>query len=189
MIPVILFFSAIAAHGGLVDNIDTGKQSKKEVSKAVKKEAQTASQPLDGAAAFRQLPEEIQNRIIYEAARAKARGNCQTGNYFTFLRFKCDCVEEEFIKIRTIQGPEPTFDTILEESLKRCILTEPIAQHYYDNCLKSQDRNDKKFYSYCKCFSETMTNKIAEHPRLSSYLESEYHKETYAECGGGNNFK
>lgn len=189
MIPIILFFSAIAAHGGPSDDIDTGKQSKKEVSKAVKKETQTTSQPLDDAAAFRQLPEEIQNRIMDEAARAKALGNCQMGNYFTYLRFRCDCIEEEFIKIRTIQGPGPTFDTIFEESLKRCILTEPITQHYYNNCLKSQDRNGKKFYIYCKCFSETMTNKIAEHPRLSSYLESEYHKETYAECGGSNYLK
>lgn len=223
MIPIILFFPAIAAYAGFFDDI--GKQLKEEASKLIKDKTQstdsttpkktqstdsttskksednsntspaktndgkvnnkpdskqaTKAKSSDGAAAFRQLPEEIQNKILDEAT--KARQECVMGSLVRWF-YNCDCVKEEFIKARTIQGPKTSFYRMTQDVRKKCVSPESITQYYYLKCAGPGEINLRDFETYCKCYSETMTNKFVARPYLSQDFLGLLHKETYKEC-------
>lgn len=143
----------------------------------------TKTQPSDGAAAFKQLPEEIQNKIIDEAT--KAHRDCSTGSVVR-IYYNCDCVKEKFIQARTTQGPDASYHTINRETRNRCISPESITEYRYDLCVDQESQRIKKYDSYCKCYSETMANKFVERPYLSLDFLGILHKESYKECGYNN---
>ena len=160
MVLVILFFSAIAAHCAQDDTSKTA--------------------PPDGNAAFKQLPEEIQYRILDEATGVNHE--CTQATVTSYL-YSCPCIKEEYIKARTIQGPEPSRRTLKDEVRQRCIKKEVMTQYYYDRCVSGVESVLKVYDTYCKCFGAAMVTQFAERPRLSYFSELDLMQVSRDQCG------
>ena len=138
----------------------------------------------DGAEIFEQLPEEIQNKIIDEST--KYYRECSTSGPMSF-HYDCDCVRQEFINIRTTQGPDPTGTSLYKDAMNRCVAEVPQIAKYY--AVKCEDKNRtrlKDVEGYCQCFSETMAKKFIEKPYFTLGFLGILHKESRKECGYNN---
>jgi len=133
-----------------------------------------------GRAAFRQLPEDIQIRIIDEATLA--RRECSKSRNYSG-HYSCDCVKEEFINIRTIHGPEINWQSLTQDARNRCVSPDSISKYYRTSCIVTENRKIINADAYCQCFGDKMATKFVKRPAFSSDFLSLLHKESYKACG------
>ncbi len=156
-------------------NVNNEKRNPGLTSKSVNKDSRPTP---DGAAVFKQLPIEIQGKIIAEVNEYSRTCGTDLLPYF----YDCECAREEYISRRTLAGPDASGPSIYREAKNSCVNSKAIAEHEETKCLQQYKMQLKDYESYCKCFSETYARKFVAFPRLSFETMGMFHKDSFNEC-------
>ncbi|WJW76545.1 hypothetical protein QVG61_05505 [Thiohalobacter sp. IOR34] len=133
------------------------------------------------AEVFRQLPEEIQNRILDETS--KARQECSMAS-LRRAHYDCNCVAEAFKQARTLGGPQPPYHELYSGAFeKRCIDREAVTKLYESQCMQ---QNSVKLQAgardYCACYGEKTAERFLDKPYFSNEYRGLVHREVSKAC-------
>ncbi|HHJ13675.1 MAG TPA: hypothetical protein ENJ79_04765 [Gammaproteobacteria bacterium] len=136
----------------------------------------------DWKAAFNQLPEDIQNRIIDEAN--KVYDECAAAALKSRY-YDCRCVSNEAMRLRTESGPGPAYHEIQGNAFanRKCIDYQSIVGLQYDQCISNNEPSlERHAEPYCKCYAKHVADAFLKQPYFASEMRGVHAMEAYEAC-------